>query len=138
MKAEPLVDYNDIVLEGDDTSVSLAQLEMSIARELTKELNKHYPWRNWAIAVDSKNGVLAVMETDISKKRGHIIHLSRPMKEIRAMMFKVGGEILERAGLPTGKIFDQDLLENLPRSVDDEVILSDLIAPEERHATDKT
>ncbi len=134
--AEKLIDYNQIDLTGDQ-DVSMAQLEISIARELTAELVKHFPNRNWAIAVDSSNGMLAVMETDISQEKGYLIELSRSMNEIRGMMRAVGGEILERAGVPTGHRFNPDVMETLNRNARGEVIAPDLEAPEEKRARTK-
>jgi hypothetical protein len=127
--SEPVVDYNHI--QGEPESYSIAQIEQAIGKRLSTVLLHHYPMRNWAVAVDAPNGVAAVMETDISKDKGYILYLSRPMIELEEMMFKVGGEILERAGLPTSKKFDQDLIEDLPRNVKDDVVLPDLLAPEE-------
>jgi len=128
--SEPNVDYNQIQT-GDIEDVSVAQLEMAIGKELASVLHQHYPRRNWAVAVDASNGICAVMELDISKDKGYLLHLTRPMTELRGMMFKVGGEILERAGLPTSKKFNPELLEDLPRNLRDDVVTPDLIAPEE-------
>ena len=127
--AEPLVDYNTI--QGDPENYSLAQLELAIGKELSQQLHKHYPRRAWAVAVDCENGVCAVMEQNISKTKGYLLYLSRPMEELRSMMFKVGGEILERAGVPTSKKFDADILETLQRDARDDVVTPDLLAPEE-------
>lgn len=133
---EPLKDFN--LLELTDLSdITVAQTEQWIGRSLCVELVKHYPNRNWAAAVDSVGGIVAIMETDISTEKGYVISLKRSMDEIRGMMQRVGGEILERAGLPTGKQFDPDLIEDLPRTPRGEVIASDLEAPEEKHARTK-
>jgi len=127
---EPQIDYNQIVVD-EGTDVSIAQLEMAIAKNLTQELVKHYPQRNWAVAVDAPNGVCAVMETDISKTKGYVIHLSRPMSVLLGMMKRVGGEILERADVPRGKKFDIELFDELPRDPRGDVDKPDLIAPED-------
>lgn len=127
---EPLRDFNSLDLV-DTSDIHVAQVEQWIGKTLCAELVKHYPNRNWAAAVDSGNGVVAIMETDISKEKGYVLHLTRSMDELRTMMKRVGGEILERAGLPTGKKFDPDLLEDLPRNVRDEVVTDDLETPEE-------
>lgn len=126
--SEPQVDYNTI--QGDPENYTAAQLEMAIGKTLCTELAKHYPGRAWACATDLENGVVAVMEQNISKSAGYLLYLSRPMEELRGMMFKVGGEILERAGVPTGKQFNPEILETLSRDARDDVISPDLITPE--------
>ena len=132
--AEPLVDYNTI--QGNPENYSLAQLEMAISKDLAMELAKHYPHRSWAVPVDAGNGVCAVMEQNISKTKGYLIYLSRPMEEIRGMMKQIGGEILERAGVTTAKKVDLAEFENLVRDVRDDVVASDLEAPEDKRATE--
>ena len=124
-------DFNTLDLV-DTSDIHIAQVEQWIGRSLCQELVKHYPNRNWAAAVDTQGGIVAIMETDISTEKGYVISLKRSMDEIRGMMMKVGGEILERAGLPTGKKFNPDLIEELPRTPRGQAIAPDLVAPEEK------
>lgn len=127
-------DYNEIqVSDGDD--VRQAKLEMWIAKTLCEELNKHYPMRDWLAGVDLVGGVVIIQQPDISTRKGYVISLKRSLNEIRKMMRAVGGEILERAGLPTGKKFNPDLMEVLPRAINDEVLAVDLLAPEEKRGS---
>ena len=134
---EPEIDYNEIVLE-QGKSLSRQQMELSIAKAVCAELAKHYPHVNWACAIDLDQGVIGVMCPEVSNTAAHVIHLSRTMTEIRGMLPKVGGEILERGGIPRERGTSLELIESLPRNVRGNIDNSDVVAPEEERAKRST
>lgn len=131
---EPTEDYNDIQLSVFDTeSQKRGKLEMFIGKSLAAVLANHYPNRNWNIGVDLGGGVVIVQCPDISTTAGYHISLQRSMDDIRGMLPRIGGEILERASVSRDRKFDQGDMETLNRDVKGNVVSEDLLAPEEKH-----
>ena len=129
---EPQIDYNDLTItDKDSASVAIAKMEFAIGKELCTILAKHYPKRNWRIGVDIANKLVMVFCTDVSTTKAYHIHLTKTWNEIRKAMPKIGGEILERAGLSRDRQFNADILQIVKRDLRDNIITDDLIAPEE-------
>lgn len=132
---ESQVDYNDIHLNVFDTQEQKrAKLEMFIAKSLASVLADHYPNRNWNVGVDLNGGVVIVQCPDVSTVAGYHIKLSRSMNQIRRMLPKIGGEILERAGVPRDRKYDAEHMDLLKRDIRGNVDNSDIVTPEESYA----
>lgn len=133
---EPEIDYNELEISSTDSDeVKRAKIEMFLGKQVCEVLAHHYPKRNWRAGVSLDNQVIVVMCTDVSTEKGYYIHLTRSLQEIRDMLPRIGGEILERAGLSREKKFNTDVVETLKRDVRDNVVNSDMVAPEEKYAT---
>lgn len=124
-------DYNELHL-FDGVDRNLARVELWIAKKLGEELLRHYPGRNWTVTVSAEGGYVTVQCDEVSHQKGYYLSLDRSLDELTSMMMRVGGEILERGGLPRRRIVTPDEIEEVPRDFRDEVIGLDVLAPEER------
>lgn len=132
---EQEIDYNQIELSVFDTcEQQRAKLEMYIAKGLASVLANHYPNRNWNIGVDLEGGVVIVQCPDISTMSGYYIKLNRSMNEIREMLPRIGGEILERAGVPRDRKYDNEHMDTLKRDIRGNVDSPDLETSVEKYA----
>ena len=117
-----VTDHNAIELTHADTDeIKQAKVEMWVASRLGTKLTQLYPHTNWNVNVDINGGVVIVSNPDVSPKRGFHISLERSMNEIDDMLYKVGGEILER-GRMARKGLTEDQVEDRMRNMRNEVI----------------
>lgn len=76
---------------------------MSLAKEISEELNRKYPGHLWAVTV--RSGVAVIKDLCVSSLYGYVLKLSDIQHDAshrsRAVM-RAGGEILERARLERG------------------------------------
>lgn len=119
-----LVDYNGVEFDESHRNLSdvkMAEVEMWLSKRLTTRLVKLFPNINWQVEVDTRGGRVVIKSTDVSLSHGHVISLSRSVDEIESMLLKVGGEILERGGMPRSRITETDV-EGRARTVRDDVV----------------
>lgn len=118
-------DFNEISV-FELGSVKRAKLEMWIAKNIGTALVKHYPNRQWGVRVDLEGYMVIVTCDSISLRKGYHIHmLNRSIGQLCDRAKEAAGEILERHGVSRSRKFDADILEALPRDVQDEVVAND-------------
>lgn len=75
-----------------------AQSDLVLGQRCVAMLVKHFPGRKWAVAVNSKGGVVNVFDHFTSFKYGYLLKLKDVYTDpgLKCVM-RAGGEILERA-----------------------------------------
>lgn len=122
-------DYNTIYLH-EGTDERRAKLEMFIAKRVGEKVAATYPNRQWMIDVDLPNQMICVQCPSVSMTKGYHLHFNRrTLHDLQLAAVKAAGEILERHNVSRARVFDQDILETLPRDLRDNVIAPDA-APE--------
>jgi len=105
--------YNEapLVAEWDEVQDQLT------AQQCAEVLNQHYPGHAWAVHVSSGQGLINIMNFNLSGKHGYRLKLSGlySWDDLRDRVMRAGGEILERAKLPRGS-YDHDRVRDLPVS----------------------
>lgn len=121
--------FNEIkVVDADHEEV--AKEQMRIAQAVGARLVKAYNNRQWKVIVDIKGGLLIIGCDSISNTKGYHIHMKGvPLNELEDRAVMAAGEILERHNLSRFKLFDPEIVEDLPRDLQDNVIAPDS-APE--------
>lgn len=114
----------------DEDHAEVAQEQMRIAQAIGARLVRAYNNRQWKVVVDIKGGILIIACDSISNNKGMHIHMAhKTLNELEDRAIQAAGEILERHDLPRFKLFNPDLIEDLPRDLYDNVIGPDS-APE--------
>lgn len=120
----PVADYNEVnLLETDDAKV--AKLEYWIAKKVGEAVAQEYPNRQWEIRVDISGGILVVVCPSVSLTKGYHLYLNRTMFQLIADAKRAAGEILERHNVSRRKDFDPTTLQELPRTLREDVIAVD-------------
>ena len=127
--------FNNIeVGEEDDEHKKVAQRQWRIAQAIGARLVRAYNNRQWKVIVDIKGGMLIIACDSISNHKGYHIHMNgKELHELEEAAIGAAGEILERHNLSRLKLFNPDVIEDLPRDLNDDVIAADS-APEPTHA----
>lgn len=101
------------VVEMDDVAETAASLgieddkhaaDLTLAMDVSTELNKHYPGWLWAVNASHKNGLVTVRNLMLSSKFGFVVKigtLNGPVDTKREAVI-AGGEMLERFKMPRG------------------------------------
>ena len=114
----------------DEDHVDVAEEQMRIAQAIGARLVRAYNNRQWKVIVDIKGGVLIIACDSISNNKGMHIHMAyKTLHELEDQAIVAAGEILERHNLSRLKLFNPDVVEDLPRDLQDNVIGPDS-APE--------
>lgn len=121
--------FNTIEVVDEDHE-SVANEQMRIASAIGARLVRAYNNRQWKVIVDIKGGMLIIGCDSLSNNKGYHIHMSnKPLQELEEMAIRAAGEILERHSVSRLKLFNPDIIEDLPRDMNDDVIAADS-APE--------
>ncbi len=121
--------FNKIEIVDED-HIDVAKEQMRIAQAIGARLVRAYNNRQWKVIVDIKGGVLIIACDSISNNKGMHIHMAHKMlSELEDQAVVAAGEILERHNLSRLKLFNPDVIEDLPRDFQDNVIGPDS-APE--------
>lgn len=77
--------------------------DLTLAKDASEKLAKHYPGHAWAVFVDSEGGVMRIKCFDVSSRYGWTLHLRHIYgdPDLKCVI-RAGGEILERANLRRG------------------------------------
>ncbi len=114
----------------DEDHAKVAQEQMRMASAIGVRLVRAYNNRQWKVIVDIKGGMLIIACDSLSNKKGYHIHMKgRPLQELEDAAVRAAGEILERHSLSRLKLFNPDIIEDLSRDLNDDVIAIDS-APE--------
>lgn len=125
-----IVDNNGVQLSEEHHDREVAELEFWLARNVCVAVVNTYPNRNWSVVADAEGGVLILLAPDLSKFKGHFIHMGRKtLHELQTQAIKAAGEILERHGVSRSNVFKPEFIEGLKRNARDEVVTADS-APE--------
>ena len=110
----------------DEDHAEVAEEQMRIAQAIGARLVRAYNNRQWKVVVDIKGGILIIACDSISNTKGYHIHMAgKSLHELENAAVKAAGEILERHDLPRLKLFNPDIIEDMPRDLKDDVITSD-------------
>ena len=122
-------DYNEVYYHEDD-DVRINKIEMWTAKQIGEKLMSEYPNRQWDVRVDARGGMIIIVCPMISKTKGYHLHMKGDtISQLQERAVQAAGEILERAGLARGKIFNPEKFEDLERwGPNDEAISADLIS----------
>lgn len=105
--------YNEgpIVAEWDTVK------DQMTAKQCAEVLNQHYPGHAWAVHVSSGQGLIKIMDFNLSGQHGYVLHLRGLFSwdDLRDRVMRAGGEMLERAKLPR-RAYDDDRVRDLPMS----------------------
>lgn len=105
MNDTPTLD-DDGTIYDDHGQVPPASV-ISLHNNMIKALRTAYPpWRDtWLIRVDTRGGIVQVMNTAFSGNMGFVLHISKIDPEMRRVR-KMAGELLERYGIARKKAMD--------------------------------
>ena len=118
-------DFNKIEVVDEDHA-EVAQGQMRIAQAIGARLVRAYNNRQWKVVVDIKGGMLIIACDSISNTKGYHIHMmGKPLHELEDAAVSAAGEILERHNLPRLKLFNPDIIEDMPRDLQDDVVAPD-------------
>jgi len=121
--------FNNIEVIDEDHE-EVAKEQWRIAQAIGARLVRAYNNRQWKVIVDVKGGVLIIACDSISNNKGYHIHMAhKTLHELEDQAVQAAGEILERHNLSRLKLFNTDVIEDLPRDLQDNVIGPDS-APE--------
>ena len=110
----------------DDDHAKVAQEQMRIASAIGARLIRAYNNRQWKVIVDIKGGMLIIGCDSLSNNKGYHIHMKgRLLDDLEDAAIRAAGEILERHNLSRLKLFNPDIIEDLPRDLKDDVISID-------------
>ena len=106
--------YNEapVVAEWDEVK------DQATAQQCAAVLNQHYPGHAWAVNVRSSQGLITILDLNLSGQHGYVLHLRGlySWDDLRDRVMRAGGEILERATLPR-RAYDDDRVRDLPMSL---------------------
>ena len=80
-------------------SLKRATAEFVLANDISNYLCHHYPGHKWAVAVDTHQGIIKILEPDLQEANLPYIIRQQDVtnyKKLQKMAMKAGGEILER------------------------------------------
>ena len=118
----PIIDYNEI-REHDSWDAKCAKLEYWTAKQIGGKLAAVYPGREWGVDADLRNEMLVITCPSLSLVKGYHLPMNGDtIAELQRRAVRAAGSILERYGVSRGRIIDPMALENLPRTLRDEVI----------------
>lgn len=121
--------HNEIKIVDEDHK-EVAQEQWRIAQAIGVRLVKAYNNRQWKVIVDIKSGVLIIGCDSLSNTKGYHIHMAhKTLHELEEQSVMAAGEILERHNLSRLKLFNPEVIEDMPRDLRDDVIAPDA-APE--------
>mgnify|MGYP001560467377 CR=1 FL=1 len=88
----------------------VTQQDIAVQKEIAAILHFNYPGHGWVVECKHDQGVASIKNIYASTLYGMVIHLNNitNAKARRALVVKLGGELLERFGLPRGKFNAQD------------------------------
>jgi len=88
-------------------------LDQALAAEIDAALCRHYPGHPWSVRVDNRTGLAYVWHDALATNEGFVLHLKKLTGpgDIKRTAILVGGEFLERHGLPRGRARETELLE---------------------------
>ncbi len=110
----------------DEDHGSVAKEQMRIASAIGARLVRAYNNRQWKVIVDIKGGMLIIGCDSLSNNKGYHIHIKgRLLVDLEDAAVRAAGEILERHSLSRLKLFNPDIIEDLPRDLNDDVIAVD-------------
>ena len=86
-----------------------------VAKRVSEILDTHYPGYLWGVHVGVREGVIDLLNFNLSGKHGYTIKLSGVVthRELRAAVIRGAGELLERYNLPRAR-YDNDRYQNIP------------------------
>jgi hypothetical protein len=119
-----VVDYNDLELTEEHLAkgmMTIADVEMKLAKRFGTRLSLLYPGIDWEVMVDSQGGSVVIKCPDVSAIQGYHISMKRSPREIDNMLPRIGGEILERGYMPRRNITEADV-EDRKRTIREEVV----------------
>lgn len=103
---------NEMLVVNDPKDAEFAIIDAEIAKVLGYELCRQYPDRGWEVIANSEQGVANIYNSHVTARYGYIWRLA----EIRESSFvkdimRIGGELLDRAGLTRGKFDEVEVME---------------------------
>lgn len=102
--------YESVFVAGTDDPIMEA-MNLEMAKLCTDHLMRLFPGYLWAVNSDIKNGVVNILNYDVSTVSGFrllLTDLADPSTTGRELML-AGGEILERAGFNRGKMKEDEV-----------------------------
>jgi hypothetical protein len=127
--AQPIVDFNGVVIDSQDEEAIKLRTEFWIAKQIGTDLMRTYPNRQWFVDVDCRNQVVVISCPSLSKRMGYRLHMKRDtVADLIPRARRAAGEILERFGVSRGRSIDALAIEAMKRDVRDDVISKDAVA----------
>ncbi len=101
----------DVIDVGESIALPSGQAQASasvhiLCKNVMDVLNKHYPGHLWVVGVDDEGGVVNFFNTRLSGSYGMTLKIStlKNHSTLKKEVTRLAGELLERYGLPRGRL----------------------------------
>lgn len=81
--------------------ISRDKVDMVFAMRVNEVLQKYYPGHSWRVEVDTRTGIISILNMRLSGSIGCVLHMREAVtvSDLDKLVMRYAGELLERAQL---------------------------------------